>query len=56
MMRYAFMKGDQVRLKSGGPVMVVDDLTPVGVCCIWFDQRQRRRSGVFDAAILERVQ
>lgn len=31
-----FKPGDLVRLKSGGPVMTVDRVTPYGVHALWF--------------------
>ena len=46
--------GEQVRLKSGGPVMTVDHvdlLEPVGVTCVWFD-RATRREDSFDPGAL----
>jgi len=54
-----FKKGDTVRLKSGGPLMTVqdvDDYGPLGpkdgVKCVWFEGKHREDS-VFDSAVLE---
>jgi uncharacterized protein YodC (DUF2158 family) len=39
-----FKPGDIVRLKSGGPPMVVDEIdkkqTPTIIACLWFDGSQ----------------
>jgi len=48
-------KGDLVRLKSGGPDMVVSGTHWAGdFICTWFDGC-KKVTGVFDAAELERV-
>lgn len=53
-----FEKGNKVQLKRGGPVMTVrrvGDFRPVsanGVDCVWFDEKHKRCSAIFDAAIL----
>lgn len=52
-------KGDEVKLKSGGPVMTVQDLGDYimgagiedGVKCIWFEDKDVKER-VFDAATL----
>jgi uncharacterized protein YodC (DUF2158 family) len=58
----SFNKGDQVKLKSGGPVMTVQsigDYSPMGpengVSCTWFDGAKKRQEDVFDEAILDKV-
>lgn len=52
-------KGDQVMLKSGGPLMTVQDVgdyTNMGVedgaLCVWFDRSQPQEK-VFSIATLE---
>lgn len=50
-------KGDTVRLKSGGPLMTVQNVgeyppTQDGVLCVWFEGDQRHEE-VFDSAVLE---
>ena len=48
-----FQKGDKVRLKTGGPAMVVEHrMASGGHKCLWFDGNERK-SGVFDPATLE---
>jgi uncharacterized protein YodC (DUF2158 family) len=41
----AFQPGDLVQLKSGGPIMTVDETVADGVWAIWFayGKRHRRR-------------
>jgi uncharacterized protein YodC (DUF2158 family) len=56
-----FVKGDKVRLKSGGPVMVIQNLgdysphTADGAQCVWFDDKKVPQSKVFDTAVLEKA-
>lgn len=55
-----FRKGDEVQLKSGGPVMTIEELGNFqdthgiadGARCIWFDHKDIRQR-VFDVATLE---
>ena len=53
-----FNKGDTVRLKSGGPLMTVQDIGDYGptgptdgIRCVWFEGSQRQEA-VFDKAVL----
>jgi uncharacterized protein YodC (DUF2158 family) len=44
-----FQIGDTVRLKSGGPVMTVDNISAgdgpeVKITCIWFEKSERKES------------
>ena len=34
-------KGDVVQLKSGGPIMTVEEVSEGGVFCIWFDGKKK---------------
>ena len=50
-------KGDVVRLKSGGPLMTVQNLgdyPPMqdGMLCVWFENNQPQEQ-VYDRAVLE---
>jgi uncharacterized protein YodC (DUF2158 family) len=54
---------DVVQLKSGGPVMTVEeigDYSPMGVAghdqakCVWFEG-SKRKTGVFEFSTLERT-
>jgi uncharacterized protein YodC (DUF2158 family) len=53
-----FEKGSKVQPKQGGPVMTVRrvaDFSPIsanGVDCVWFDEKHKRRSAIFDARAL----
>ncbi|WP_140984723.1 YodC family protein [Asticcacaulis tiandongensis] len=51
-MSEAFTVGDKVQLKSGGPVMIIENidatLGKVSVECIWFDGNSEKRSSYFD--------
>ena len=55
-----FKKGDEVQLKSGGPVMTIEELGNYqetqgiadGAKCIWFDNKEIKQR-VFDVATLE---
>lgn len=63
-----FQKGDLVKLKSGGPVMTVEEVGDYsggwepgpadGVNCIWFadaKSSQQVQQRVFDACVLEKA-
>lgn len=45
--------GDQVQLKSGGPIMTVESVSGVNVACIWFDTTSQPQTRMFVAATLE---
>jgi len=52
-----FKKGDTVILKSGGPLMTIQDIGDYGrikkgAACIWFDGK-RKIEDVFDLETLE---
>lgn len=59
------VKGEQVRLKSGGPRMSIDDIgnySPMGIGgeppkakCSWFDTKGNRKTELFELHTLERV-
>jgi uncharacterized protein YodC (DUF2158 family) len=58
-------KGDTVRLKSGGPLMTVQDIgdysssggAEKGAACVWFqDGKGPVQEQVFDTEILKRVE
>jgi uncharacterized protein YodC (DUF2158 family) len=47
-------KGDTVRLKSGGPLMTVEDATYAdAIRCTWFDDKSKRCREEFDIEILK---
>jgi uncharacterized protein YodC (DUF2158 family) len=59
-----FEIGDTVQLKSGGPLMTVDDIGKandsgrINVACTWFEKigpRQEHRHGTFQAATLTKA-
>ena len=48
-----FEIGDQVRLKSGGPLMTVTRATARHVVAEWFNEFENRRTESFPAAALQ---
>lgn len=57
-----FKIGDVVKLKSGGPTMVVGvrhkialQITPNSVRCQWVDSNGQPRENVYDAQMLELI-
>jgi uncharacterized protein YodC (DUF2158 family) len=54
-----FVKGDTVRLKSGGPFMTVTNIGErhgePAVWCMWFDQKNNRMEDTFPPEALEKV-
>ena len=49
-----FKVGDTVRLKSGGPLMTIDQIDPQsGIWCTWFDDKNKRQTDSFKAAVLD---
>ena len=48
-----FKKGDTVRLKSGGPLMTVEDSTWAdAIKCTWFDDKNKRCKEDFDSEVI----
>jgi uncharacterized protein YodC (DUF2158 family) len=51
-----FKVGELVRLKSGGPLMVVATVDEETICCTWRDQGDRQvQRETFSAVVLEKV-
>jgi uncharacterized protein YodC (DUF2158 family) len=55
-----FNPGDTIRLKSGGPIMTVKELSvpmpeypTIYVFCIWFDKSDKEQTGKYPAETLE---
>ena len=52
--------GDEVVLRTGGPVMTVlgsEDDQPLELFCVWFDEEERRRcQGTFHSELLKLVE
>ena len=48
-----FEAGDTVMLKSGGPVMTVEEVEGTDVYAVWFDKNQEKRD-MFQKATLRR--
>jgi len=48
--------GGTFRLKSGGPIMTLDEVDGDEVICTWFDSKQVRQSGVFKPQTLTPVE
>lgn len=49
-----FNPGDIVRLRSGGPNMMVERVVASSVLCVWFEDG-RRRKGRFTFDTIEKV-
>ncbi len=45
--------GDQVQLKSGGPVMTAESVDGSDVICTWFDAKHIRKQDRFPAVTLK---
>ena len=45
-------KGDRVRLKSGGPLMTVAEVSGTSVMCVWFDRTDAKHDEWFDIDLL----
>ena len=51
--------GDEVVLRTGGPVMTVlgsDEDRPRELFCVWFDEHRRRCQGTFRSELLKIVE
>ena len=51
--------GDEVVLRTGGPVMTVlgsADDCPRELLCVWFDEERRRCQGTFHSELLQLVE
>lgn len=53
-MAETFVVGDTVQLKSGGPIMTVEDLDENSVDCVWFNGKTEKRNN-FITATLKKV-
>jgi uncharacterized protein YodC (DUF2158 family) len=54
-----FKEGDLVRLKSGGPVMTVEELYDEDLSCVWFEKvgnKQVMQRGSFRPSVLDKAQ
>jgi len=49
-----FKTGDVVKLKSGGPLMTVYDVTRKAITCQWFDEKKEIQYSKFSAETLEK--
>ncbi|MBW8304138.1 MAG: DUF2158 domain-containing protein [Brevundimonas sp.] len=52
-MQSPFNVGDVVQLKSGGPLMTVEELQRDSLFCIWFDKTEKK-TGSFNPATLNK--
>ncbi len=51
--------GDEVVLRTGGPVMTVlgsEDHSPLELFCVWFDEQRRRCQGIFHTDLLKIIE
>jgi uncharacterized protein YodC (DUF2158 family) len=59
MINQKFIIGDEVKHKSGGPLMVVREYEPADgdqVTCEWFDQKDIRQEGSFHQDTLKKYE
>lgn len=54
-MEESLKPGDLVRLKSGGPVMTIDEINFTGAICKWFDGK-KAEAKTFQVASLEKTE
>lgn len=47
--------GDVVRLKSGGPMMTIYEMTDNRISCKWFDEKHNLRYGTFQNEELRNI-
>jgi uncharacterized protein YodC (DUF2158 family) len=46
-------QGDVVQLKSGGPLMTVQEVKPTAILCSWFDDKHNLKNAAFPEAMLD---
>lgn len=51
-----FKEGDRVALKSGGPIMTVEDKDEDSCTCIWFNDKDEIQTRTFMDATLKNVE
>ncbi len=49
-----FIKGDVVRLKSGGPKMTVLSVRTAALACQWFDRNGKMHKSDFDIEMVDK--
>jgi len=50
---FKIMKGDKVKLKSGGPVMTIESIEENLITCIWFEKDKLIRENFIKETIQE---
>jgi uncharacterized protein YodC (DUF2158 family) len=53
-MSETFKVGDEVKLKSGGPAMTVEEVNEGDILCVWFDGKKADRQ-IFQSATLKKT-
>lgn len=48
-----FSIGDRVRLKSGGPVMTIEEISGDDISCVWFDNAGVVVRNIFNPQTIE---
>ena len=48
-----FTVGDTARLKSGGPLMTIEEIKPEGITCTWFDDKNKLQKCLLKPVVLE---
>jgi uncharacterized protein YodC (DUF2158 family) len=50
-----FQPGDRVQLKSGGPIMTIDQPDAGKWWCVWFDDKGIQKGATFGAHLLIKI-
>ena len=49
-------RGDTVQLRSGGPIMTVENIERDKVNCVWFNNKEELQYDIFNIVLLNNVE